>query len=195
MFLDVVHAAKERGGFKTRHLYPPQDLYEKMASLSGAVVIGSCRIGGTREVDLDLLREKAVAAWAVGHTNNVVGRCRDRNHGGRMSYTRGLGSDSGVLIEPGVDNGGDSSDAGTRWDDSNSAGSSRRSVVTDDDLCANSKISDGRSRSSGCNGGRGGGGGSSSDRISDGTDRQGRKMSDERNTDSRELRKRPQARG
>lgn len=170
MFLDVVHAAKERRGFKTRHLYPPQDLYEKMARLSGAVVIGSCRIGGTREVDLDLLREKAIAAWAVGQTDNGVRCCRQTNP---------VSSDSEVLLGPGADNGGGSLDMSTSWGGNNSDQSSRRSMVTDDDLWESSGS---RRRSSSD---RDDGGSGSSDRISDGMDRQYRKMYNKPNADTR----------
>lgn len=45
------------GGFKTRHLHPPRGLYESAASLCDAVVIGSCRIGGTTELELSRLRK------------------------------------------------------------------------------------------------------------------------------------------
>lgn len=181
VFLDVVHAAKERKGLKTRHLYPPQDLYDKLAKLSGAVVIGSCRIGGTREVDLDLLREKTVTAWAVRQTDNGVGGCRHKNPAGSICYPSGVRSVSEVLLEPGADNGGGSSDVSTSWGGSNSAQTSRRSVVTDDDLCASSKIFGSRRRSSS---GRDDGDSSSNDRISDGIDRQDRKMYDKPNADT-----------
>ena len=71
LFLDVAHTQREVGGFKTRHLYPPKDLYDNLANRCGAVVVGSCRIGGTNEIDLGMLRKKSAGFWdAFGKSDN-----------------------------------------------------------------------------------------------------------------------------
>ncbi|CAM9519588.1 unnamed protein product, partial [Ectocarpus sp. 8 AP-2014] len=83
LFLDVVHTEREHEGFKTRHLYPPRNLYDSAAVLCGAVVVGSCRIGQTSEVDLDVLRGEAADFWAAVE--------RRRNGGGKDKARGGVG--------------------------------------------------------------------------------------------------------
>lgn len=83
LFLDVVHTKREYEGFKTRHLYPPRNLYDSAAVLCGAVVVGSCRIGQTSEVDLDVLRREAADFWAAVE--------RRHNGGGKNKARGGVG--------------------------------------------------------------------------------------------------------
>ncbi|CAM9298189.1 unnamed protein product [Ectocarpus sp. 13 AM-2016] len=85
LFLDVVHTKREHEGFKTRHLYPPRNLYDSAAVLCGAVVVGSCRIGQTSEVDLDVLRREAADFWAA---------VERRHNGGGKNKARGGVDDS-----------------------------------------------------------------------------------------------------
>ncbi|CAN0021311.1 unnamed protein product [Ectocarpus sp. 12 AP-2014] len=87
LFLDVVHTEREHEGFKTRHLYPPRNLYDSAAVLCGAVVVGSCRIGQTSEVDLDVLRREAADFWAA---------VERRHNGGSKNKARGGVGDSGT---------------------------------------------------------------------------------------------------
>lgn len=92
VLLDVAHTKREIGGFKTRHLYPPRDFYDSLANRCGAVVVGSCRIGGTSEVDLTILRKEATKFWdAVGQK----GDARNRRGGGGGSDTASATSSRG----------------------------------------------------------------------------------------------------
>ncbi|CAM9743982.1 unnamed protein product, partial [Ectocarpus fasciculatus] len=81
LFLDVVHTERELEGFKTRHLYPPRTLYDSAAALCGAVVVGSCRIGQTSEVDLDVLRKETTDFWAAVERRHN-GRGKNKARGG-----------------------------------------------------------------------------------------------------------------
>ncbi|CAM9314409.1 unnamed protein product [Ectocarpus fasciculatus] len=81
LFLDVVHTERELEGFKTRHLYPPRNFYDSAAALCGAVVVGSCRIGQTSEVDLDVLRKETTDFWAAFERRHN-GRGKNKARGG-----------------------------------------------------------------------------------------------------------------
>lgn len=105
MVFDVVHTEKEHGGFKTRHLYPPKDFYSRAAQLCGAVIIGSCRVGQTREVALGILRKEAAAVWDTGEKRKEI-----------------YGADASSDIEDGS-SGRQSSDSDSNGDSSNSGSS------------------------------------------------------------------------
>lgn len=74
MILDVIHTSRPEGDFKTRHLYPPRDLYHRVAKLCNAMVIGSCRIGDEAVVDLASLEHDDFAAQR-GRRSVNSGQC------------------------------------------------------------------------------------------------------------------------
>ncbi|CBJ48320.1 hypothetical protein Esi_0002_0051 [Ectocarpus siliculosus] len=102
LFLDVVHTERKHEGFKTRHLYPPRNLYDSAAVLCGAVVVGSCRIGQTSEVDLDVLRGEAADFWAaVEPRHNRGGKNKARARKGALASGGGSGMAKGQQHEEG----------------------------------------------------------------------------------------------
>lgn len=150
LFLDVVHTAREVGSFKTRHLYPPPNFYDRAANLAGAVVVGSCRIGATNEVDQDVLRREAADIWDAqaregdgGGDEGGKGR-RGDSGGGGDNHSRATGSDSRSSESgSGSDNtsgGSITSDESTRGDDFGSTG--------DEDGSDNSDVTDASSSNS-----------------------------------------------
>ena len=112
MFFDVVHTAKEWRGFKARHLYPSRELYDNAARLSGAVVIGSCRIGGTREVNLEILRKMTETVWAIEDPTNGGG---GSHAGGRVSTGDNADGSSIVSFKLCGDDKAGSTDANASW--------------------------------------------------------------------------------
>lgn len=116
LFLDVVHTEREVGSFKTRHLYPPPNLYNRAANLAGAVVVGSCRIGTTNEVDLVALRKEAAGIWDAqpkeGHSGGDGGGMGGKGDGGGGDHSDTASSDSR------------SSESGNGSDDSSGSSSS-----------------------------------------------------------------------
>lgn len=131
---DVVHTKKEHGGFKTRHLYPPKDFYSRSAQLCGAVIIGSCRVGGTREVALGILRKEAAAAWDVGEKRKEVNRADGSSD---------IEDDSSVSQSSDSDSDGDSSNSGS------SRGGDSGSGVSDSGTNTSSRSDNRRAGSSG----------------------------------------------
>ncbi|CAN0564636.1 unnamed protein product, partial [Ectocarpus sp. 12 AP-2014] len=169
LFLDVVHTEREHEGFKTRHLYPPRNLYDSAAVLCGAVVVGSCRIGQTSEVDLDVLRREAADFWAAVE--------RRHNGGGKNKARGGVGdSETDSATSSGRSSCG-SSGSGSHCSSSDSEGSTSGDDDGDDHDSDDStdqesgsesgKSSDGssdgsRSKSSGTGGNRSAGSSTSS---------------------------------
>lgn len=157
LFLDVVHTKREHAGFKTRHLYPPRNLYDSAAALCGAVVVGSCRIGKTSEVDLDMLRKETTKYWDAC--------ARERSGGGKKrEKKRVIDSDTGSATSSGRSNSGSSSSGSERSisssdsDEITSNGDDDDDGSTDEDSASDSSTSgDGssdasRSESSGSGG-------------------------------------------
>lgn len=146
VFLDVVHAEREHGGFKTRHLYPPRDLYDTAAALCGAVVVGSCRIGRTSEINLEKLRREATDFWDATE--------RRRNGGGGAKGKRRLiDSDADSATGSGRSSGGhggsgnESSSGGSGSSSSDSEGSTSSGDGDDDNLTDEESNSDAGSSS------------------------------------------------
>ena len=119
MFFDVVHTAKDWRGFKARNLYPSRELYDNAARLSGAVVIGSCRIGGTREVNLEILRKTTETIWAIEDPTNGGG---GSHAGGRVSTGDNAGGSSIVSFKLcDDDKAGSTDDANASWNGNGSS--------------------------------------------------------------------------
>lgn len=89
MFLDVVHTEKEHGSFKKRFLYPPRDLYDRLAQLCKSVVVGSCRIGGATELDFESIKNEAATAQGVVDEGKMFG---DADRRGSTCGISGSGS-------------------------------------------------------------------------------------------------------
>ena len=164
VFLDVVHTERVHGGFKTRHLYPPRDLYDTTASLCGAVVVGSCRIGQTNEVSLEKLRREAADFWTTAE------RRRRNGGGGAKAKRRPIdsdadGSDSGSERSD-SDRGGSSGTGGSSDGSGGSSGSDSNGSSSSDDDDDDGNLTDSESNSDGSGSGSGSGSGGSDSRGS-----------------------------
>lgn len=128
LVFDVVHTAKEHGGFKTRHLYPPRDFYNRVSQLCGAVVIGSSRVGGTDEIDLHALHKEAEVVWDVhDKQNRKNGDDSASDSGDGRSSSSSSSSGDSDSVSSGSNSDGSSGGSGNNSSNSgNSGGHSRR---------------------------------------------------------------------